>query len=68
MSDELSLDHYQTGPKTSPEPHKRIMINIIGISYLLLITPDGESWNVLPITQASPWIIGWSDYGGGVVV
>ena len=24
MSEETSLDHDQTGPKTSPEPHKRI--------------------------------------------
>ena len=31
MSEETSLDHYQTGPKTSPEFHRGIMINILGI-------------------------------------
>ena len=38
MSEETSLDHDQTGPKTSPEPHRRITephrritINILGI-------------------------------------
>ena len=31
MSEETLRDHYQTGAKTSPEPHRRIMINILGI-------------------------------------
>ena len=31
MSEETSLDHYQTRPKTSPEPYRRIMINMLGI-------------------------------------
>ena len=33
MSEETSLDHYQIRPKTSPEPHRRIMINILGILF-----------------------------------
>ena len=41
------LSVYQTGPKTSPEPHRRIIINILRI--------------LLPITQASTCSIGWSD-------
>ena len=38
MSDKASPGHYQTAPKTSPEPHRRIMINIPGIWTFLLIT------------------------------
>ena len=29
MSEEISLDHYRTGPKTSLEPHRRIMISLV---------------------------------------
>ena len=64
MSKETSLDHDQTGPKTSPEPHRRITephrritINILGIfgtsffylSYLLHKQADVQLDEVTPV-------------------
>ena len=64
MSEETLLDHDQTGPKTSPEPHRRIAephrritINILGIfgtsyfylSYLLHKQADVQLDEVSPV-------------------
>ena len=74
ISEETSLDHDQNGPKTSPEPHRRITephrritINILGILelpnyYLSLLLGIPEHFYLLH-KQASRCTIGWSDFG-----
>ena len=69
MSDETSLDRYQTGPKTSLEPHRIIMINILEIFYLityysLLLLGNLESFYLLlkqahvQLDELTPVIVG----------
>ena len=72
MSEETSLDHDQTGPKTSPEPHRRITephrritINILGIfgtSYFCLssvreITKSSSTFSATIISSNIVWFL-----------
>ena len=67
MSEETSLDHDQTGPKTSPEPHRRIAdphrritINILEILELPIFAYHTyyTSKHMYNYTQGQQWAAG----------
>ena len=72
MSEETSLDHDQTGPKTSPGPHRRIMINILGILelpnyYLSLLLGILECFHLL-LKQADVQLDEVTPVAGGLTL